>query len=1053
MNQKKTNNRSANCYKKSMSFRCLFITCLSICLNTIAPLANATQSRKADLPAYLDYGTQLSCKFNYEQTIQLMYLACLSEIQNNIQWQELAKFNKIGSICIEKISAAPSADYLDDKTNFDYPYFYNLKKYAHDINLIHKSFGFDEQKLWLSIFENSSDSCLKKEFIKEATALTAKKMIRKHLSLPSYYTSIHKSHYPNEKNFIAHDKTVKRNSDLKTISVSDEINIGKFHYNPDIFNYLHPKEERNFLVLPLEFYNTFAISKSEGTGTTIAISNYDKSTLQNRGQIIEIETSLTNIIKNIQLKNENTLTTFSSSEDDSIFIFIEGSSAQIPHESSQLNTTKKITNFFNFSQVQREAYALKYFSEYTNASQNHSVLANYKIIRYDKKIKNYLQKFLNWSPNQFESEYQKLISLTAQNKLPNTNDMRWLLQPETFELIFALNFFKTEEFNARILFGNQTKDIFSITDFSSNSEKNYALNSIKSIAETYYILKRSTQNLNFKQTISNFLNKLIAHTIENADKGLLTEIRQELDTSSNDLQSSMQVIKRKLESTFTKQNSMSCRVAKVISHKSYRNNSFQQQGVTTLVQFPNSKTKWVTAAHVVADAEKVELKCSNSTIPLRIVYIDHLRDIAFLEQLNHQSNLKFEPIQMSLLTDLKSDLSLNFPSDSSFVSAIETYQFTEQVRFNKLNGKTIGLPHFGVKELIQIINFGIKPGMSGSPIINSKGEFVGMVTHTSLKQAESLAIPSWELLNPSDNQYQVKNSYSIVKNNIKKYLHVNFVNKNVRYHAYDLCGDKDYQSSSSWLPTNGKTDWAGGSGDKIVAGSYITSSNLNINYGRYLQTYPNCKQSGISLNGKKINALWKKENSNSKKIEKIDSAITLLQIMNTKGFDDLKVDYISGYKDISTILCGSIDKNQNKHFRFGNKSHSHSVLNHNGTDFNYIAEEFNLFEDSIDIEQSKSELVCADNSFNLIDTQTLNLRIEGDHLTGRIQVGKCFENIDTKLESYSTTYNGTNFRTNIEFNFRTDNNIKILVYDIKPHCAKNAEQMVISKNYILKNNK
>lgn len=342
--------------------------------------------------------------------------------------------------------------------------------------------------------------------------------------------------------------------------------------------------------------------------------------------------------------------------------------------------------------------------------------------------------------------------------------------------------------------------------------------------------------------------------------------------------------------------------------------------------------------------------------------------------------------------------------------------------------------------------------MSGSPIINSKGEFVAMVTHTSLNQAESLAIPSWELLKPKDNRYKVKNSYEVVGKNIKKFMHVNFSHKNKNYYTYDLCGSNAYQASSVWVPVNGKTDWAGGSGNKKISGTYITSSAANINYGQYFQTYSNCLEGGISINGKKINATW---NTDMSKFKKIDSVIALLQMMDKNSFENLQNNFVSDYKNISQMICGKFYKNQKKYFSIGGTITTESILNREDKDITYFSRKYNMYR-SENIDKSDSKIICTNESFNLVHNQLLQLNAEGSHLTGSIQIDQCTEKIDIDMKSYSVTINGKTFKTNIDFNFSNGiaSEIKLLIHDIQPHCSKNAKgsrDAIISLTYEIKN--
>lgn len=690
MIQKSRNYRSAYCYQNSMNFRYLYISFITICLSFYSLLANASQSRKSDLPAYLDYATTLSCKFNYEQTIKLMYYTCLSKIQNDLQMQDLVNTNKIGSLCVHKISALPSTDYLDSRTEFDYPYFSNLRKYVSDINEVHKNFGFDEKKVWLSIFENSSDSCLEKELIQTSKQKVAKRLIEKHLGLATYYTSVHTSHYPNEKHYITYNRSLKTNPELNTISAADEISVGKFYHAPNIRDYLHPQQEKNFLSLPIEFYNTFAINVFTGSGTTVSIANFDKSNLQTKQQVSDIKLNLSKVLQSLLLQKQNSATMLTHPDDHSLYVFIERSYAKIPQEARIFNTQDEVVQYFFLPEIARKANAYKYFELDSATDQKYTGLANYEVFRYNPEFQNYLISFLNWDMHKFKSEYEKLISFTEQSADLDDNAIQWLLRPQTFEILFALNFFKIEQFKADILFNQQSKSIFSITDISVSAEKNYALKTMKSISEAYYVVQRVSKKTDLKNDIFKFLRKFAAYTNNTSDKEILSEIIQEFDRSSADAISSIQTINRKIESRPKELSNKSCTVAKVTSYKTHEGNHFFQEGVATLVQIPNKKSHWVTAAHVVADAEKVKVSCSNSTFSTRAVYIDQLKDIAFLEVSADPHADYLKPIPLAQFTDLQTRLALIYPSDSSLISATETYRFSQDVSFKRLDGNSIG---------------------------------------------------------------------------------------------------------------------------------------------------------------------------------------------------------------------------------------------------------------------------------------------------------------------------------------------------------------------------
>ena len=132
--------------------------------------------------------------------------------------------------------------------------------------------------------------------------------------------------------------------------------------------------------------------------------------------------------------------------------------------------------------------------------------------------------------------------------------------------------------------------------------------------------------------------------------------------------------------------------------------------------FVSSNGYVITAAHVVENTEQVKLMNRNMETSAHIVYKDEDLDIAVLKA--DETNSSFLPIISSSETHIGEKVfTLGFPQVTIQGSEVK---YTEG-SINALSGIR------GNKRLFQI-SIPVQPGNSGGPLINSRGEVIGVIT-------------------------------------------------------------------------------------------------------------------------------------------------------------------------------------------------------------------------------------------------------------------------------------------------------------------------------------
>jgi len=134
----------------------------------------------------------------------------------------------------------------------------------------------------------------------------------------------------------------------------------------------------------------------------------------------------------------------------------------------------------------------------------------------------------------------------------------------------------------------------------------------------------------------------------------------------------------------------------------------------------------VTAAHVVENAERIELFNWNNTTPAKLVYKDNSLDVAILKA--DKTETHFLPIISS--SDIQTGdevFTLGFPQVQ--IQGVEP-KYTEGT-INSLSGMG------GNRKFFQI-SIPVQPGNSGSPLLNSKGQVIGVIA-ARLDEIETLA--------------------------------------------------------------------------------------------------------------------------------------------------------------------------------------------------------------------------------------------------------------------------------------------------------------------------
>jgi len=135
--------------------------------------------------------------------------------------------------------------------------------------------------------------------------------------------------------------------------------------------------------------------------------------------------------------------------------------------------------------------------------------------------------------------------------------------------------------------------------------------------------------------------------------------------------------------------------------------------------FISAEGHMITNYHVIANAKKITVSIDDKEIEAKIIIQDKINDIAIIK-INSTSNITVLPISKTKNSDVGEEVfTLGYP-------LVDIQGKELKATFGRINSMS------GAQDDIRLmqIDVPIQPGNSGGPLINSKGEVIGIVTAT-----------------------------------------------------------------------------------------------------------------------------------------------------------------------------------------------------------------------------------------------------------------------------------------------------------------------------------
>jgi hypothetical protein len=303
-----------------------------------------------------------------------------------------------------------------------------------------------------------------------------------------------------------------------------------------------------------------------------------------------------------------------------------------------------------------------------------------------------------------------------------------------------------------------------------------------------------------------------------------------------------------------------CKVISIRSEKNINDRIYAQYGVGTVFsKSPDNGVRHIfTPAHVVNHADQITGRCGNNFFDLKIKGISVTSDMAVLEVTNLDASATKNYLEPLFKLDREylawprtksgSDSyvwSVPIGPESIKKTEIWSVQWGQEIESKptpateaKFNGIYESRPIIAVDYSIEI-NYGVRPGMSGSPVLDATNKkFIGVITKTQNYSSRSAGISMTSLktdlplLIEGNDKYGEKSkrgfyitdklSVDINSNELVRYRVLHLKNKK-GFEFTDACPNKIYTETTAWIEVGGKGEWSDGSGFKnnnYVRGKY-----------------------------------------------------------------------------------------------------------------------------------------------------------------------------------------------------------------------------------------
>jgi S1-C subfamily serine protease len=1075
-------------------------------------LTHASEGQLAAPILHREYG---GCKVDEPTVAKLMYLRCQKEGPGYVYsderspWQTALAKNRVGQYCVEELSKIEGTT-LSGEDPLPRLQRELLNKLAAQVDNVHKRFG-GWQKVIEDLRQNKDLANCDKgynrndSFKEKYKAFQLQPEVRgKNYTYPAstddvlhaslshlVYTELtrawtysRKLLTPDEEKAIMVTVSRRNRSDLQNGIYDFGGSIHQYHgvnlQGERMTSRFHP-QDRDGNIFPDDFYDAFAAMHGSAYGSDrFGFQSFDKEALADlpaaKARLARFNTCLK---KNYSADDDpNALVhTLTEKCSDQTVVFA------ISRGLTPISKSAKDRGFFDVDS--RKAVALAWFREEIGLDRDMSHVGSVIINEHDTAIFRYLTDLKGWSKSEALSEISKLqelfneiVQIEGFSKDSEKKDKearlasRWSswLASSGFDLMMAMNIFKLHQFKATTV---QSTDVdkalvIGLEGFKAQMRAQSLSGQIRNIVDGQDLMAgfaREIKSLGLtdaamKTAIAAQLKVLKRYALTPGKDATLDQAIRELDSSTMSAREILAGLERRTR-VLGKVNSDSlCSVVEVKATKRFDGASFQQKGVVTVVKTGDGKTHWITPAHVVFGADTLEANCGGERAQLRVLKVDSLRDVAEVEPLQ---SLPVRPLEI-LPFPLKDNRSLSFYVPSSADSQAtdgQIYRLSENSSIEFLAQNFVGSPYLGVSGIVRVKGFGIRPGMSGSPLLDDNGHVVAILTHTANSTDHSLALPVAEFLKSVKPTHDITTTLSKGGTQLQKTNHLRVHNKAGAIVAEfsDACPIGSFSAVSQWGSVS-KTDWGGGSGFKrLTSGRYLTSRGAvsggeAADWGRFLPDASSCEKQGVLLGKDRLVGVMAKGSlSAMPKDMQIDSVISLAQLNEKAAMADIVKNGVWVGRTPLSMLCEA----RSSSFTLGaiNGAHSTTQSSSSGAEAVIGGEAYDLpkLDDQMvplgnwDLgsdDAMKTSLTCGKESLRLRSqylqsAPELDLTLTAKDVTGFVKLGECEIKVDHQAKDYyQWTLTSNDLKVDFAIETYPSNRVRAVYTTLSNRCFPNS---------------
>lgn len=524
-----------------------------------------------------------------------------------------------------------------------------------------------------------------------------------------------------------------------------------------------------------------------------------------------------------------------------------------------------------------------------------------------------------------------------------------------------------------------------------------------------------------------------------------------------------------------------CRVVSIRSEKKIGAKVYVQYGVGTVFsRSPDDGKRYVFApAHVVQSADSIQARCGQNEIPLTALAVSTTSDMAAF------SAPKDSPLSpLFALDGATQKREIKYVSHKPFrpdsVSNTVLWNVTwgreetpDLIKANYVyfEGYRPDRPILGVEFGLYLGAFGVRPGMSGSPILAPDGSIVGIVTKTrnfgtqsagisieSLKKHLPALIRGKDVFGP-ESKWAFYITESLTPSSEKgtlvrrRELHVGKGGGRV---FTDVCPAHAYTETSFWSEAGGKSEWGDGGGDRDssrIGGKYIRGSRKDFRgwqqFAMFRPDPDSCNGTGVRVPDGRIlvaiKAPWQDDRDRIilKKVESIDDLYNILLLSGGDSLAKLNERGVFEARPASFDLICANKKLPPKGLQeaLQPRINRDSIVVDN-TPMELVDFAFKSMADessgvSMNWTYSCDAQTHSLNVVSRVEPIELELKITNDNVSGRIKIGRCeLSRIDQHKDLWSAQLKNERMHLELQVPSSEEGLLQIQVHQLDPACLE-----------------